>query len=99
MFELRLNCDEENLDIISIRFINCKRETGLYLKNTTFDKMITEFVLNAIQHHVGMLWIIYYNKEIKSEIDESNHQDRLNKFPWYKTSICFKLHGSMFEYL
>ena len=58
MFELRLNYDEEKLDVISIRCINCKRETGLYLKNTTFDEMITKFVLNAILHHVGMSWII-----------------------------------------
>ena len=36
MFELRLNFDREKLDIISIRCINCKREIGLYLKNTTF---------------------------------------------------------------
>ena len=46
MFGLRLNCDEEKLDVISISCINCKREEGLYLKNTTFDEMITKFVLN-----------------------------------------------------
>ena len=54
MFELRLNCDEEKLDAISIRCINCKIETGLYLKNTTFYEMITKLVLNYILHHVGM---------------------------------------------
>ena len=30
-------------------------------------------------------------------MDENNHQDLLNKGPWYNTSICLKLHGSMFE--
>ena len=35
---------------------------------------------------------------MKYEIDENNHQDLLNKGPWYNTSICLKLHGSMFEY-
>ena len=35
---------------------------------------------------------------MKYEIDENNHQDWLNKGPWYNTSIYFKLHGSMFEY-
>ena len=30
-------------------------------------------------------------------MDENNHQDWLNKGPWYNTSICSKLHGSMFE--
>ena len=54
MFELGLNCDEEKLNVISIRCINCKIETGLYLKNKTFDEMITKFVLNPILHHVGM---------------------------------------------
>ena len=58
MIELRLNYDEEKLDAISIRCINCKKEKGLYLKNTTFDEMITKFLLNGIFLHVGMSWII-----------------------------------------
>ena len=35
---------------------------------------------------------------MKYEIDENNHQDWWNKGPWYNRSICFKFHGSMFEY-
>ena len=31
------------------------------------------------------------------EMNETNHQDWLNKGPWYNTSICSKLHGIMFE--
>ena len=68
------------------------------MKNTTFDDIITKFVLNAILHHVGMSWIIRSNKEMKYEIDENNHQDWLNKGPWYNTLINLNLHGSMFEY-
>ena len=30
-------------------------------------------------------------------MDENNNQDWLNKDPWYNTSICLKLHGSMIE--
>ena len=30
-------------------------------------------------------------------MNESNHQDWLNKGPWYDTSICSKLYGSRFE--
>ena len=60
--------------------------------------MITKFVLNAILHHVGMSWIIRFNKEMKYEINENNHQDWLNKGPLYNTYICLKLHVSMFEY-
>ena len=83
MFDLRLNYKEGKLDVISIRCINCKRETGLFLKNTTFDEMITKFVLNTIFYHVGMSWVISSNKEMKYEIDENNHQDWLNKGPLY----------------
>ena len=80
-----------------ITCINCKGETGLFLKNTTFDEIITKFVMNAILHHVGMSWIIISNKEMKYEINKNNHQDWFNKCPWYNTSICLKFHGSMFE--
>ena len=80
------------LDVISIRCINCKRETGFYLKNTIFNEMITKSVLNDILHHVGILWIISVNKEMRYEIDENIHQDWLNKVPWYNTSICLQVH-------
>ena len=58
-----------------MRFILFKREKGLLLKDTTFDEMITKFVLNAILHHVCTSWIISFNKEMKYEIDKNNHQD------------------------
>ena len=61
--------------------------------------MITEFVLNEILHHVGMLWIISFNDEIKYEIDKSNHQDWFNGGYWYSTDICSRLHASLFEEL
>ena len=60
--------------------------------------MITNFVLNKIFHHVGMWCIIRSNDEMKYEIDESNHQDWLNKSPWYNTDICSRFHGSLFVY-
>ena len=34
---------------------------------------------------------------MKYGMDKNNHQDWLNKGPWYNTHICLKLHGSMFE--
>ena len=77
----------------SLMCINCKRDTGLFLKNNSFDEMITKFLLNAILHHVGMSWIISSNKEMKYEMDKNNHQYWLNKGPWYNTSIYLKLHG------
>ena len=54
MFELLISYKEGNLDVMSISCINCKRETGLFLKDNMFDEMITKFVLNSILHHVGM---------------------------------------------
>ena len=60
--------------------------------------MITKFVLNEIFHHVGMLWRISSNDEIKHEINKINHQDWLNKVSWYNTDICSRLNVSLFEY-
>ena len=34
---------------------------------------------------------------MKYELDQNNHQDWLNKGPWYNISIFLKLHGNMFE--
>ena len=57
MFKIRLSYGEKDLDTLSLKFINCKRETGLN-SETKFtwvnDKIITKFVSNAILHHVGM---------------------------------------------
>ena len=50
--------------------------------------MFNKFVLNAILHHVGLLWIISSKYEMKYEKDENDHQDWLNKGPWYNTVIC-----------
>ena len=77
--------------------LHLKKMIVLNQKLVSFDKMITKFVLNAILRHMGMSWITSSNKEMKCEIDKNNHQDWLNKAPLYYTSICLKLHGSMFE--
>ena len=59
--------------------------------------MIIKFVLNAIFHNVGILWIICSNNAMLYEIEEINHPDWLNKGPWYNKDICSKLHGKLFE--
>ena len=100
MFEIRLSYEDEKLVVVSLKCINCKRETGIDPETSfswVFDELITKLVLNTILHHVGMSWIIRSNKEMNYEIDENNHQNLLNKGPWYNTSICSKLHGSRFE--
>ena len=85
---MRLIDDRDIVEDTAIRCINCKKETGIYLTTFTLEEMITNFVLNAILHHVGMLWIICSNKKIRYEMDKSNHPDCFNKGPWYNTSIC-----------
>ena len=99
MFEIRLMYKEGILDVVYLKCINCKRETGLDLKinSLVFDEIITKFVLNEILHNVGMSWIIRSNKEMNYDMDGNDHQDWLNKGPWYNTSIYSKLHGSTFE--
>ena len=101
MFELRLSYKEGTLEVIYLRCVNILKKKKLFSENNsfTFDKMITKFVLNAIFHHVGTSWIIIHNKEMKYEMDKNNHQYWLNEGPRYNTSICLKLHGSMFEVL
>ena len=46
---------------------------------------------------MSMSLITCSNKENKYEIDESDHQDWLNKGPWYNTAICSSLYGYPFE--
>ena len=63
MFQLHIFYDKHNesenvVEAIAIKFINCNKDTGLYLKDTTIEEIITKLVLNKILHHVGMWWII-----------------------------------------
>ena len=61
LFEIRLSVGDVDLDSVSLKCINCKIETGLKTKSgfeEFYDKIITQFVLNAMLHHVGMSWII-----------------------------------------
>ena len=101
MFEIRLSYKEGILDIVSLKCINYKRGTGLDSKTTfswVYDELITNLLLNTILHHFGMSWIIILSKEMKYDTDVNNHQDWLNKGPWYNTPIYLKLHGSRVEY-
>ena len=47
MFEIRLSYEDEKLDVVSLKCINCKRETGLNSETSfswVFDEVITKFV-------------------------------------------------------
>ena len=57
MFEIRLSYEDKKLDAVSIKCINCKRETGLNSETSfswVFDEVINKSVLNEILHHVRM---------------------------------------------
>ena len=74
MFQLRIFYDKHNeednfVEDIAIKCINCNKDTGFHLKHTTNEEMINKFVLNAIFHHVGMTWIIFSNNKILYEIE------------------------------
>ena len=40
--------------------------------NTTYQDIITTFVLNTILHHVSMLWIIVIHEQLQYDMDKHN---------------------------
>ena len=57
MFEIHLSYEDKKLDVVSIKCIDCKIETGLNSETSfswVFGEVITKFLLNVILHHVGM---------------------------------------------
>ena len=64
--------------------------------NTTYQDIITNFMLNIMLHHVGMLWIIETHEQLKNYMDKHN-SEWMAGGPWYNTSICKKLHGKVFK--
>ena len=51
---------------VSIRCSNHVKETmtDVDIMNTTYQEIITTFVLNTVLHHVCMLWIIENNEQL-----------------------------------
>ena len=98
MFQLNVIDEKYEVEAIATSCINGKKETGLYLRISTFEEMITKFVLNAILYNVGMSWIVCSNEKMRYEIDKINHPDWLNKGSWYNTEMFSKFHGRLFEY-
>ena len=59
------------------------------LLDTNDQEIITTFVLNTMLQHVGMIWIIENDEDLKYDMD-IQHSDLLIAVPWYNTSICKK---------
>ena len=93
MFEI-LSCGDIDLETVSLKCINCQKETCLKSKTgfeEFYDKIITPFVMNAMLHHVGMSWIIYSKKEM--DYDNYTNRKKLSWFdtgPWHIKNICSK---------
>ena len=66
--------------------------------NTTYQDIITAFVLNTMLHHVGILWIIETYEQLQYDMNKHN-PEWMTDGPWYNTSICKKLYGKMFKVL
>ena len=101
MFEIRLSCGDDNFYIVSLKCIHCKKETGLNADtgfNRFYDEVITQLLLNAMLHHVGMSWIIISKKEMNyNNFTNRKNLEWFDTGPWYKKYICSKLHGITFE--
>ena len=59
---------------ISIRCSNCEKETMIDVDifDTTYQYIITTFVLNTMLHHVGMLCIIETHEKLKYDMEKNN---------------------------
>ena len=64
--------------------------------NNTYQDIITLFVLNIMLQFFGMLWIIETHKQLKYDMDKYN-SDWMTGGPWYNTSICKNIYGTVFE--
>ena len=42
------------------------------IMNTTYQDIITLFVLNTMLHHVGVLWIIETHEQLQYDMDKYN---------------------------
>ena len=65
LFDICLSFGYVNFYTVSLKCINCKKEKGLNEETgfkEFYDEFITQFVLNAMLHHVGMSWIISSKK-------------------------------------
>ena len=71
-----MSVGDVDLDYVSLKCINCKIETGLKTGSgfeEFYDRIITQFVLNAMLHYVGMSWII----SSKEDMDYDNFTNRV----------------------
>ena len=83
---------------VAIICSNCGKETIIDRDNmnTNHQDIITTFLLNTMLQHVGMLCLIENQEHLTYDMDIQN-SDWMTGGPWYKSSICKKLHENIFE--
>ena len=57
--------------------------------NTTYQDIITTYVLNTMLHHVGMFWIIETHEQLQYDMEKHNLEWMTGDL-WYNTYICKK---------
>ena len=101
MSEICLSCGDDDLDKVCLKCVNFKKETGLNAETgfkEFYDEVITQFVLNAMLHHVVMSRMISTKKEMDYDnFTNSKHLEWFDTGPWYNKNICSKLYGTTFE--
>ena len=75
-------------DMIGIKCNNCDKTTALNLHNEQLNKVITNFILHVLIHHVGLLFIINKNKHLRFDIDQHCGKCMKNG-PWYNKMTCY----------
>ena len=62
---------KQTVEKVTIRCSNCGKETmiDVDILYTTYQEIITTFVLNTMLHHVGMLRIIENHEQLKYDTE------------------------------
>ena len=70
----RENDLKQTVEKVAIRYGNCGKEAmiDVDILDTTYQELITNFVLNKMLHHVDMLWIVENHEELKYDMDIQN---------------------------
>ena len=68
--------EKSTAEKITRRCINCGKELNIDVDNlnTTYQDIITTFVLNKILYHVGMLWIIEIHEKLQYDMEKHNSE-------------------------
>ena len=71
MYSITISYKKNNQpDSIGIKCQNYKKEIGHTIQKKLFRKFITPFFVNIVFQHVGIACIVYYNYNLKFDVQE-----------------------------